>query len=163
MTIENIDNKMCTKCKTEKPLSDFRHRKEMLDGHRSSCRECDVKDSTAYRKKNLEKVKMYSKNYLKLRSKHTAKQKRKWYLKTNYDIGVEDYDSMYIEQGGRCAICGMHQSEIKRSLFVDHCHETEAIRGLLCHKCNLLLGHADDNTEILTNAIKYLGGSNGHD
>lgn len=154
--------KICTKCKAEKSLSEFRYRKEMLDGHRSSCKERDVKDSTAYQKKNFEKVKVYSKNYLKSRSKYTAKQKRKWYLKVNYDIDVEDYDDIYIEQGGRCAICGRHQSEIKRSLFIDHCHKTGLVRGLLCHKCNLLLGHSNDNPEILMNAIKYLGSSDGH-
>lgn len=30
------------------------------------------------------------------------------------------------------------------------------VRGLLCHKCNLMLGLCKDNVTLLNNAIKYL-------
>ncbi len=77
-------------------------------------------------------------------------------LKRLYGITIEDFDAMYIEQGGCCAICGTHQSEMDRRLSIDHNHKTKQVRGLLCRKCNAGIGHFDDNLEILKNTIKYL-------
>ncbi len=73
-----------------------------------------------------------------------------------YGITLEDYDKIYDSQNGCCAICNRHQQALKRLLAVDHCHTTGEIRGLLCHSCNLLLGFANDNAEVLTKAISYL-------
>ena len=36
------------------------------------------------------------------------------------------------------------------------CHTTDEIRGLLCNKCNLMIGHARDSVDILLAAIEYL-------
>jgi hypothetical protein len=67
---------------------------------------------------------------------------------------------MLISQNGKCAICTISESEIKHGrnkyFAVDHCHTTSKVRGLLCYKCNCILGFINDNTEHLTNAIKYL-------
>ncbi|MBA3357418.1 MAG: hypothetical protein H0U18_16060 [Pyrinomonadaceae bacterium] len=41
-------------------------------------------------------------------------------------------------------------------LMVDHDHKTWAIRGLLCCRCNSVIGYAKDNPETLRNAISYL-------
>ena len=97
--------------------------------------------------------KQYEKN--KHKPEFLRKQ-RESFLKRHYNITIEEYDSMYIEQGGRCAICGIHQSKINRRLEIDHCHETRIVRGLLCHKCNVGLGHFDDNIDILENVLAYL-------
>ena len=44
----------------------------------------------------------------------------------------------------------------KNKGFVDHSHITNEVRGLLCSKCNSLLGMANDDIEILKKAIEYL-------
>lgn len=84
-------------------------------------------------------------------------------LKTNelkkYNIDSKEYDRLYTEQKGACAICKRHQSKIKKVLCVDHCHKTGKVRGLLCNHCNSLLGFSRDNTETLNNAIYYLNNS----
>jgi hypothetical protein len=67
-----------------------------------------------------------------------------------------DYDRHYQIQGGRCKICGKHQSELVRPLYVDHNHATGIFRGLLCQNCNAALGHAKESKEILFNLIKYM-------
>ena len=41
-------------------------------------------------------------------------------------------------------------------MFIDHCHETGKVRGLLCSKCNIALGNFDDDIETLKRAISYL-------
>jgi hypothetical protein len=59
-------------------------------------------------------------------------------------------------QKGRCAICGIHQADLKRALCLDHDHKTGKVRGLLCYNCNFLIGNAKDNIGTLQRAIKYL-------
>lgn len=81
---------------------------------------------------------------------------RKLILKNVYGITVEKYNEMFNEQNGCCAICGEHQTSLKKSLAVDHCHTSGEVRGLLCTNCNLLLGYATDDTKVLSNAINYL-------
>jgi len=56
----------------------------------------------------------------------------------------------------KCAICHKDIKIDARSTCVDHDHSTSKIRGILCRKCNLLLGHAEDNIEVLKSAITYL-------
>jgi hypothetical protein len=77
-------------------------------------------------------------------------------MKARYGITPEDYDQMYVDQNGRCAICSRHASEFSRRLHTDHDHRTGAVRGLLCHNCNQILGHAHDDPETLQAAIQYL-------
>lgn len=79
------------------------------------------------------------------------------HLKATYGITVEDYNRMFDEQQGCCAICKEHQTKFKRRLSVDHCHKTRQIRQLLCQQCNHLLGNAKDNPMLLQAAIDYLG------
>ncbi len=64
-----------------------------------------------------------------------------------------DYDRVYQIQGGKCAICRQHQSEIKKTLEVDHDHDTMLVRGLLCCGCNMHLGKFE---QIRERAEKYL-------
>jgi len=73
---------------------------------------------------------------------------------SRYRITVEDYNTMAVAQGNRCAICGA-QPKAKR-LFVDHCHKTGRIRKLLCQHCNSMLGMAKDNPETLEAGAAYL-------
>lgn len=132
--------------------------------------------------RDLEKKKEYQKEYY-LRNKEKLKEYRtNWYyenrelgiersriwaeknrdrrkhniLKSSHNITLEDYNKMFENQDGCCKICGRHQSILKKPLFVDHCHTTGKIRGLLCGSCNSSLGFAKDDIRILENMIKYL-------
>ena len=83
-----------------------------------------------------------------------------WY-KVRYNLSMETYKQMLENQNYVCAICGKPETSKNavgdiKPLAVDHCHSTGKIRGLLCHKCNVLLGKASDDVSILENAIKYL-------
>jgi len=86
------------------------------------------------------------------------KRNKGYTLKYQYGIEQKDWDRMFKAQKGCCAICGIHQSEMKKALCVDHDHVTKEVRGLLCFHCNTGLGHlrADDGIEILEKAIDYL-------
>jgi hypothetical protein len=94
--------------------------------------------------------------------------KKNWYLKNKdrickierdrsrfklYGITIEDYEKMLVEHSYRCAICGIHQIDLEKSLNIDHDHKTGKIRGLLCIGCNLLVGRIEDLG--LTDILKY--------
>lgn len=81
-------------------------------------------------------------------------------LYTKYRIRIKDYNEMFDIQNGCCLICNTHQSKLKKSLTVDHCHKTGKVRGLLCGLCNTGLGSFRDDIVFLENAIKYLKDKN---
>lgn len=64
----------------------------------------------------------------------------------------EAKELLHEEQGGQCAICGVSPDK----LYLDHCHTTGKIRGLLCSSCNTGLGMFKDHTGNLRSAADYL-------
>lgn len=56
----------------------------------------------------------------------------------------------------KCEICSK-QLDVP---YVDHCHTTKKVRGILCNKCNFGIGHFDDNPALLESAIRYLKDKN---
>ena len=85
---------------------------------------------------------------------------RQYDLNKSYGITVEQYNSLFSKQGGRCAVCLKTASEKgmgrKKHLCVDHNHSTGEIRGLLCDPCNRGIGLLQDDYEIISNAVNYL-------
>jgi hypothetical protein len=73
-----------------------------------------------------------------------------------FGISLKAYNLIFDLQRGCCLGCGTHQSQLERSLAVDHDHKTNKVRGLLCTRCNLILGHVDDSIEILHRLAIYL-------
>jgi hypothetical protein len=106
------------------------------------------------RKKWREDNKEHTKEYNKERWKKIRTSKP--HLKSMYGITLEDYNNMFESQKGCCLGCGIHQSELKQPLCVDHDHSNGKIRGLLCVKCNSALGFLGDNVNTLYNLINYL-------
>jgi hypothetical protein len=72
-----------------------------------------------------------------------------------YGITLEQKVNLLASQGGVCAICQCVDTS-KRPWHVDHCHVTKKIRGILCTHCNVMLGRARDNPEVLRTAAVYL-------
>lgn len=63
---------------------------------------------------------------------------------------------MVERQGGGCAICHRGPSKGTARLYVDHDHDTDKVRGLLCQQCNSALGLLQDDPTIVYNAYTYL-------
>jgi hypothetical protein len=76
---------------------------------------------------------------------------RNYHLRRRYGITVDDFDAMFAEQGGLCAICREAKAE-----HVDHDHANGRVRGLLCFNCNGALGQFRDRPELMLQAIAYL-------
>jgi hypothetical protein len=98
----------------------------------------------------------YNRRY---REKQSPERAQNAQLKYKYGITLEQRDAMFAEQGHACAICGTAapaRSNKHQNWAVDHDHRTGAVRGILCHPCNLLLGNALDSPDTLAKAIRYL-------
>lgn len=92
----------------------------------------------------------------KWRQTEAGKRAIKGYLlKRNYGLSIEDFERMAEAQKGACAIC---KTQLDLGFFtaVDHDHETGAVRGLLCSKCNMALGGFKDSIGLLDAAAAYL-------
>lgn len=99
-----------------------------------------------------------------------AKQKS-WecHLRNVYaGMTASKYAEMLLAQGGLCAICKRSYTQFKRLFALDHDHSCcpgkkscgKCIRGLLCHHCNVGMGHLQDSPEILERALAYLQNNN---
>lgn len=91
----------------------------------------------------------------------TTDVKRGYHLRSRYGITQADYDALLDAQRGRCAGCGEKprgggRANANRLLFVDHDHETGAIRGLLCQPCNAIVGLAYERPATLIALVRYL-------
>ena len=174
-----MDIKKCGKCGEEKSIMEFYKNKFGKYGVRCYCKSCETHVSTKWRNNNIEKAKESQRNYKKNNpEKYRASQKkykdshkdeirqkfakyklehpetvRDNHIRSRYGISVADYNRMFSEQSGCCAVCGERQSE---RLGIDHNHITNEVRGLLCRKCNLMLGYSGDNPGILRSAASYL-------
>ncbi len=113
-----------------------------------------------------------------------AESKRRWEernrharrnsdLKRRYGVTAATYDRMREDQGYRCALCRAHEDDLPLlttgrprrdgsptvntvKLVVDHCHTSGLTRSLICHRCNVLVGHADNNADLLALAAEYV-------
>ena len=78
-----------------------------------------------------------------------------------YAMTVAEYADMLEAQGGVCAICGGTQA---KRLSVDHDHACcsgktscgKCVRGLLCYRCNMVLGHIHDRLDVAQGIVRYL-------
>lgn len=129
-----------------------------------------------YRSKHKEEISQYHKAYhLKHRDERLKRYRDynvnlRWRddgrrIEITHGLEEGQYLEMLREQSGKCFICGRYpRSEVStrrltgtvRNLHVDHDHETGAIRKLLCHRCNLMLGYVRDDIMLLEKMIDYI-------
>lgn len=122
----------------------------------------------AFRQRSLERARQQRKDHPDQTARGGAKyrqstkgiiNRRTRELKA-YGLTWEAYLEMYDRQGGACAIC--KRPETKRGkdrtdfLTVDHDHETNRVRGLLCRSCNRGLGLLGDTAESIARVVAYL-------
>lgn len=126
--------KYCPRCGEIKAKEEFGGNRSAPDGLTGYCRPCHILASRENRIKN-----------------HGSE--RNYLLKYRYGITEDDFDEMLARQGGLCAIC-----RVVPGVFVDHCHATGRVRGVLCFNCNNGLGHFQDCQVSLELAALYLDG-----
>lgn len=133
--------KRCGRCNEVLPLERF-NRRSGAAGYRSACRSCQSDDA--------------------LRRYHLDPDKaRAGYLRRAFGLTPEAFDELLTLQGGGCRICGSVPEVQKNRLHIDHDHATGAVRGILCHRCNVGLGWFNDNADALRAAAEYVEAGRG--
>ncbi|MEV0167302.1 endonuclease domain-containing protein [Nonomuraea fuscirosea] len=127
-------HKYCPRCEEVKPVADFGGNRSTRSGLAAYCKPCH----TIVTREN--KIKKYG-------------SERNYLLQYRYGITEDDFERMLARQGGLCAVC-----QNVPGTFVDHCHRSGAVRGILCFNCNNGLGHFGDNLVLLELAALYLDG-----
>lgn len=165
-----IDGKIrCSKCKKSKTLDAFSA--SIRTKGCGQCRPCKLLIKKEMKEKNPEKLKLQNrllkrKKYLnnpkkfleynrtwRKENKHLVRQAN---LKKAYGLDLLTYKKILGKQNNACGICGVKNNSNLKSLFVDHCHATGKIRGILCQKCNTGLGFLGDNIQSIKNVLTYL-------
>jgi hypothetical protein len=162
--------KVCKRCGTLKPLTEFYRAADCVDGRRGECRTCFQAKAKARRDADpevLEAARARTRRWMaenpeRYRENHQRfidsggykRSLRKSHLKAKYGLTLEQYDGMLDRQGGVCAICDEPPGDT--ALHVDHCHDTGRIRGLLCFRCNSALGNLRHDPEVIGRALEYV-------
>lgn len=170
--------KVCGTCKQHLPISEF-HKKQ--GKHRSNCKTCHAAYTRhwyvnnkekrrayyqGYAAKNVDKLRGYrakSADKLKLDPDWVARRKAwsdQWHLKRKYNLTLEQWRALHDAQGGLCVLCKKRGNGRGKNgrLYVDHCHDTGRVRGLLCRHCNTALGILGDSPEKMEMVMSYLRG-----
>lgn len=173
LLLQLLVEKKCTNCGG---LGPFYKNKSRSDGLSGECRACLRVRYDEWRSANPEKAKAATNRWRARNSDRNKASKVKWRaenlervrstarrstLVRMYGITVEDFSAMFKQQHGICPVCGSSMKEFGRGsnfACVDHDHTTGKIRGLLHQKCNVGLGHFNDDPVLLRKAANYLEG-----
>lgn len=133
------ETQQCSSCGEEKGWDDF-HKDLKRERLVRRCRKCLAAQAKQWHDANRERTRAVNSDR---------------YYRRIYGVGVEVRDALRKRQDNCCAICST-PGTARVPLRLDHDHRTGSIRGLLCHSCNVALGHLDDSPELLQKAKEYL-------
>lgn len=169
--MNDLETKVCVKCKEPKPLDEFVKCKDRPNGIRNHCRPCGRKQTTASYHKHAtrynaerrakvaadpEKHRAYFKKYYEDNADKIYAQ----HLQRLYGITPEKLDDIINRQDGKCPICLLPLTKP----VIDHDHRCcsgkescgKCVRGALCGKCNAGIGLLGDNPDALLRAAQYV-------
>ena len=136
------------------PLNAFGINRANKNGLQYHCRDCDRRAQAQRRGDNPSRAAVYSRRY-KENSPHKSRARDLRARLAKYkDMTVERYEQMRSDQDNKCLIC----SSTLTTPYIDHCHETGEVRGLLCLTCNSGIGLLRDDPDLLLRAYEYLEG-----
>lgn len=138
----------------------YKTTKPCKHGHRSKrwvstgiCMECSRLNSLERTRANPVANQTRVKTWQNANKAKHAHKTTTHYRAKKHGVGVEQIESMLVEQNHRCATC---LNIFVKTPHLDHCHATGKIRGLLCGPCNMALGLVKDKSETLARMITYL-------
>lgn len=136
-----MKDKKCSRCSNIKPLSEFYKHIRRKDGFRDECKACTYQ----------QRKKWNDNNQIKALGLSKKKNLKKALL--DAELSQKEYDYQLSLVGNICPICGK-KSDIR--LCIDHDHETNSFRGLICSSCNIGIGAFFDSPVFLRLAADYL-------
>lgn len=143
------ETKRCAACGETKPIDDF-HRSGRY--RHAYCKPCANERTRQYGQANKARRNERLREWRRANPEAARAKDQRARLKRKYGLTPEDVEAMRVAQDGRCLIC-----RVECDLFIDHCHTTGRVRGLLCPSCNTFLGRVEANPEILVRMAQYAG------
>lgn len=154
--------KRCQACHQTKSLDEFKRNRKTPDGRTYVCKDC-LRASRGPVIPNQTPEERRERILARLRERavtdpHYKERQHAARRKTVYGLTAEQYDAILSIQDGACAICKQPPTATRGrgALHVDHCRDTETIRGLACFHCNTGLGHFNHDPALLCAAAEYL-------
>lgn len=143
-------DKVCTACDETKPRSAYYTTKQ--GWQTQPCKDC-------YRER--QKARYHERKAIDPDGlAEEMRQRARRYQLAKYGLSVEDYETMYQAQDGRCMVCRAENTPGPQNTLgnfaIDHCHDTGEVRGLLCVPCNVGIGNLRDDPALLRAAADYL-------
>ena len=109
---------------------------------------------------NTRREKYCSNECFRIKAHEWKKKDRRSTTLAKYWITEDDFNRMYNEQWGVCAICWTDNIRKwrggKKNLCVDHNHDTLKVRWLLCDRCNIVIWMVKEDTSLLFKSAEYL-------
>lgn len=165
------ETKKCAKCGQEKALTDFSRRRERAISQCKSCRNAYMgrwraglrmdhppKPRTTTRLCKSCGEEKPAREFYRNRGRPVTACKPCFQANiaaARYGLTPSEYAAMLKAQGAACAVC-KQAPQGKRRLAVDHCHSTGAVRGLLCHDCNVSLGFLREDVDRIIALARYI-------
>ncbi len=139
--------KTCARCEIPKPLESFYVHNRKTGARYTICKACHCK-------------------YFKQRRKNPdyIRKKKQYYLDNRVQIcankyGITEAEVRLLHKKKCCQLCEKVFQDGQRSRYIDHCHETGIVRGILCSTCNQALGMLGDTVVSLQRALNYVKGA----
>lgn len=157
--------KTCKKCDVEQPLDAFAAHPSTRDRLQTWCKTCRAKRLREHRQENPDYWREYNRRYRakyqeRINAQRNARyaadregEARKalaWRIKRDFGLTLDEYDALVAQP---CRLCGATEN-----IVVDHCHQTNRVRGPLCQTCNKALGMLGEDPARLRQAADYIEG-----
>jgi hypothetical protein len=158
------DTKTCTGCHAVKPIDEFHVDNSKARGRVSQCRACQAvrrannREAIAaskrrYRERHPERIAARTRAYQAANADRLRAKARRW----RYGITADEFDARIESQGGGCAICRTPLAALRPNVVhVDHDHDSQVVRGILCGSCNRAIGALRDDPDLMRRAAAYV-------
>jgi hypothetical protein len=146
MSTTEIKTKRCTTCKVVKPTTEFYAHPHTRDGLQSVCKQCHAVSS----------AKVYQRMTATEKDRRNARSKAH-----RYGMTLEEMMAYVEAHDENCDVCGKPDTTHRkatwtRKLTFDHDHLSGKLRGMLCSRCNIAIGSAEDDPEVLRALADYI-------
>lgn len=169
--MENGTTKVCSRCGETKSLDAFHRHPRSPGGRHPRCKPCRsvytrqryaenrarlLAADRAYKKRNRERLNAEAREYqakYRDRIRVATKEAR---LRRKYGLSGNQWQALFASQGSACAACRATAPGGSGRWHTDHCHDTQKVRGILCHSCNVALGLLQESPSRILALHAYL-------
>ena len=140
--------RVCNKCNIDKPLTAFTKAKMYEMGRSLCCKECYNLRACEIRRERGIGPPVHA---------PPIEPTQRDYKRFKYrGISSAAFKALYDAQNGLCGICEKPMDFLGKHTCLDHNHKTGIVRGVLCLRCNLGIGHMRDDVSLMRAAVAYL-------